>query len=171
MTIVDNNILSAFAKVERLELLPAIFDAVGTPPSVIEELDRAKAAGYEFVERIDAIKSYNDGWLEIVPLTESELELSAEIRDHALSTTDAQCLAVASRRNRRLVTDDSHVGTIGKQHGVAVWDLVLVLQAAIQCGEISDPQELSDLIEDLQTADGYRFATDDKASLFEQFDY
>ncbi len=170
MTIVDNNILSAFSKVERLELLPAIFDAIGTPPSVIEELDRAEAAGYEFVERVDAVKSYNGGWLEIVPLTAAELELAAEIRDHALSTTDAQCIAVASSRNRRLVTDDSHVGTIGQQHGVAVWDLVLVLQAAIQCGEISDPEELTDLIGTLRTADGYRFATDDKSSLFEQFE-
>ncbi len=169
MTIVDNNILSAFAKIERLELLSALFDTVGTPPSVIDELDRAEAAGYEFVRRIDAIKSYNDGWLEIIPLTASELELTAEIRDHALSTTDAQCLAVASNRNRRLLTDDSHVGTIGQQHGVAVWDLVLVLQAAIQCGEISDPEELADLIGVLQTADGYRFATDDRASLFDQF--
>ena len=170
MTIVDNNILSAVAKVERLELLPAIFDTVGVPPSVIDELDRAEAAGYEFVERVDTVKSYNDGWLEIVPLTATELELAAEIHDHALSTTDAQCLAVASNRDRRLVTDDSHVGTIGRQHGVAVWDLVLVLQAAIQGGEISDPEELTELIEDLRTEDGYRFATDDKTSLFDQFE-
>ncbi len=170
MTIVDNNILSAFAKVGRLELLSVIFDAVGTTPSVIDELDRAEAAGYEFVEKIDVIKSYNDGWLDVIPLTATELELAAEIRDHALSTTDAQCLAVAHNRDRRLVTDDSHVGTIGQQHGIAVWDLVLVLQAAIQCGEISDPEELTALIEALQVEDGYRFATDDKASLFEQFE-
>lgn len=115
MTIVDNNVLSAMAKIERLEVLPNVFDTVATPTAVVTELDRAGTAGYDFVDRINAVKSYNDGWLNVVSPTQAELELADEIRDHALSTTDAQCLAIASHRNRRLVTDDAHVGTIGRQ--------------------------------------------------------
>ncbi|THE65661.1 hypothetical protein D8Y22_06560 [Salinadaptatus halalkaliphilus] len=89
MTIVDNNVLSAVAKIDRLSLLPAVFDRVGTPTAVVTELDRADAAGYDFVSRIDAVKAYNDGWLHILSPTASKLELANEIRDHALSTTDA----------------------------------------------------------------------------------
>jgi len=43
MAIVDNNILSSLAKIDRLELLPSVFETVETPPSVIDELDRADA--------------------------------------------------------------------------------------------------------------------------------
>lgn len=40
MTIVDNNVLSSLAKTERLHLLPALFETVGTPTAVVAELDR-----------------------------------------------------------------------------------------------------------------------------------
>ena len=58
MVLVDNNVLSALAKVDRLALLPTVFDTVATPPAVVDELDSARTAGYSFVEGIDAVKSY-----------------------------------------------------------------------------------------------------------------
>lgn len=170
MTLVDNNILSALAKIERLELLPGIFETVGTPVAVIDELHRAEVAGYEFVERIDAVKSYNDGWLNIISPTDAELKLAEDIRDHALSTTDARCIAVASERERRLLTDDAHVGTVGQQHGIEVWDLVLLLEAAIRTERIATANELSQVMADLRQTDGYRFASEDEETLFESFE-
>ena len=169
MTIVDNNVLSAVAKIGRLVLFPAAFDTVGTPTAVVAELERARAAGYEFVTRIDAVKSYNGGWLNVVSPTQSELQLADEIRDHALSTTDAQCLAIASQRERRLVTDDAHVGTIGDQRGVDVWDLTLFLKAAIRVDAIETVDELAEILEALRRNDGYRFSATDEESLFEEF--
>ena len=53
MVVVDNNVLSSLAKIERLALLPEIFDEVATVPSVLDELHRDEVAGYAFVERID----------------------------------------------------------------------------------------------------------------------
>lgn len=169
MTVVDNNVLSALAKIDRLELLPAVFETVGTPPAVVDELERARAAGYEFVSRVDAIKTYNGGWLELLSPSPTELELADEIRDGTLSTTDARCLAIAARRDRRLVTDDAHVGTVGRQRDVDVWDLPLLLQAAIRLDVISTAEELSMIVDDLRRRDGYRFAADDEAALFEEF--
>ncbi|MDR5674258.1 hypothetical protein RH858_14105 [Halalkaliarchaeum sp. AArc-GB] len=166
MTLVDG-VLSSLAKIDRLELLPSVFETVETPSSVVDELDRAEVDGYEFVTRVDAVKSYNDGWLEIVTPTGAELELADELGDHALSSTDARCLAIASRRDARLVTDDAHVGTRGQQLGVEVWDLVLLLQAAIHCDVIATTEELSRLVEELRERDGYRFSEDDRDSLFE----
>lgn len=166
MALVDG-VLSSLAKIDRLELLPTVFGTVETPPSVIDELDRAEVDGYEFVTRIDAVKSYNDGWLEIATPTETELELADDIGDHALSSTDARCLAIASRRDARLVTDDAHVGTRGEQLGVEIWDLVLLLQAAIHCDVIATTEALSTLIAELRERDGYRFSEDDRNALFE----
>ncbi|MDL0141613.1 hypothetical protein [Halobacterium salinarum] len=82
MAVVDNNILSSLAKIDRLTLLPSVFKTVETIPSVVNELDRAKVDGYDFVTRIDAVKSYNNGWLEITAPTESELERADDLRDH-----------------------------------------------------------------------------------------
>ncbi|QSW98221.1 hypothetical protein [Haloterrigena alkaliphila] len=161
--------MSAVAKIERLALVPAVFDTVGTPTAVVDELERAKATGYEFVTRIDAVKSYNGGWLKVVSPTQSELQLADEIRDHALSTTDSQCLAIASQRGRRLVTDDAHVGTIGDQRGVDVWDLTLFLKAAIRVDAIESVDELTEILEALRRNDGYRFSATDEESLFEEF--
>ena len=170
MALVDNNILSSLAKIDRLDLLPSVFETVGTPPSVIDELDRAEVDGYEFVSRIDAAKSYNNGWLEIVSPTGAELELADDIVDHALSSTDAQCIAIASQRDARLVTDDAHVGTRGQQLGVEVWDLVLLLQAAIHRNVIATSEEVSTLVDELRERDGYRFSEADRNSLFETVD-
>ena len=150
MALVDNNVLSSLAKIDRLELFPSVFETVETPPSVIDELDRAEVDGYEFITRIDAVKSYNDGWLKIATPTESELALADDIVDHALSSTDARCLAIASRRDARLVTDDAHVGTRGRQLDVEMWDLVLLLQAGVHCDVIGTAEELSTLVEELR---------------------
>ena len=75
MALVDNNILSSVTKIDRLELLPSVFETVETLPSVLGELDRAEVDGYTFVSRLDGVKSYNYSWLKIVTLTGAELEL------------------------------------------------------------------------------------------------
>lgn len=147
-----------------------MFEAVETPLSVADELDRAAAEGYDFVTRIDAVKSYNDGWLEIVAPTGAELELADDLGDHALSSTDARCLAIASQRDAQLVTHDAHVGTRGAQIGVEVWDLVLLLQAAIHCDAISTTEELSTPVAELRDRDGYRFSEADRNTLLETID-
>lgn len=170
MTVVDNNILSALAKIEQLELLPAVFDTIGTPVAVLDELHRADVAGYEFVDRIEPTKSYNSGWLEVISLTETELQLAVDIRDHALSTTDARCISVAQSRDHRLLTDDAHVGTIGQQREVAVWDLVLLLEAAVRVEYIESVGEMRTIVEDLRENDGYQFADEDKKILFSLFE-
>lgn len=167
MAVVDNNVLSSLAKIERLDLLPSLFGTVTTPPSVIDELERAKVEGYTFVDRIETETSYNDGWLDVATPTTTELETAENLTDHALSTTDARCLALALHRQSRLVTDDRHVGTRAAQRDVEVWDLVVLLQAAIQRGCIETTDELSTVLDTLQAKDGYRFAAEDRNALFD----
>lgn len=167
MTLVDNNVLSALAKIQRLDLLPTVFDTVGTPTAVVDEFHRAETAGYGFVDRVNRIKSHNGGWLDIVSPTSEEVEVAADIRDHALSATDSQCLAIASNRDRRLLTDDRHVGTIGRQHDVDVWDLPLFLRATIRVEAVSTAEELSTVVDNLRERDAYRFSDDDIEQLFD----
>jgi len=164
---VDNNVLSALARIERLELLPTVFEDVVTPSAVVDELDRAAASGSEFTEGIDAVKAYDGGWLEIVTPTEDECQRADEVRDHALSRTDAHCIAITDGRDWRLLTDDAHVGTVAKQRGVDVWDLALLLQAGIRIDVIETAAELSTIIGEMERRDNYRFSDADWDALFD----
>lgn len=170
MALIDNNVLSALAKIERLDLLLAVFDSVATPSAVVDELNQAEAAGYEFVDRIDEVKTYNDGWLDVVSPSQTELSLADEIHDHALSATDTHCIAIADNRGERLVTDDAHVGTIARQHDIEVWDLVTLIRGGIRASEVESAEELETLLDDLQREDNYRFTESDRRFLFEPFD-
>lgn len=166
MVVVDNNILSSLAKIDRLELLDQVFQQPSTVPSVVEELHRDAVAGYEFVSRIDEVKSYNGGWLEVLSPSETELKLVEEIVDPSLSFTDAECIAVAEHRGQPLLTDDGHVGEIAAQRGIEVWDLKLLLEAAIYLDMIEARSELDSLIKALRQNDHYRFSEQDKQDLY-----
>lgn len=168
MVIVDNNVLSSLAKIERLGLLPEIFDEVTTVSSVFDELHRDEVAGYEFVERIDDSKGYRGGWLHIQSMTEAELQLADEIVDSSLAFTDAACIAVAHHRDERLLTDDGHAGEMASQRGVEVWDLKLLLEAAITKELIESETEIETVLNDLREKDGYRFSDDDRQDLFDR---
>jgi predicted nucleic acid-binding protein len=170
VVVVDNNILSSLAKIDRLDWLPQVFDTVMTTPSVLDELHRDAVAGYAFVDRIDTVKAYNDGWLRIATPTEAEIERTETILDVSLSFTDAECIAVAATRDTRLLTDDRHVGEIASQHAVTVWDLPLFLEACIHTGVISSEAELDAVLDDLVEQDFYRFAADDRAELYGFFE-
>ncbi len=122
--LVDNNILSSLAKTDRLGLLDELFGTVSTVPAVLDELHHDRISSSRFVERIDAVKAYNSGWLKVDSLTSQELELAEDIVDHALSRVDAKCIAVAETRGKTLLTDDSHIGQVCKQRGTSVWDLI-----------------------------------------------
>jgi len=158
MALVDNNVLSSLAKVDRLALIDGLFDEAATTPAVLDELQSDTVAGYDFVDRIDDVKHYNGGWLRIRSPTEAELKLTETIVDSSLSFTDAECLAIAETRGERLVTDDRHVGTIASQRGETdVWDLPVFIQACIVNGQINDEAGLDSLIEALREKDYYRF--------------
>jgi predicted nucleic acid-binding protein len=118
------------------------------------------------VERIDAVKSYNDGWLHIDSLTEDELSLAEDTVDGSLSMTDAECLAVAENRGKKLLTDDRHVGEIASQKGVEIWDLKLFLEACIHKEVIETEEQLTALVDRLESEDNYRFSEQDYEDLF-----
>jgi len=168
MVIVDNNVLSSLAKIGRLTLLPGLFEDVATVPSVFDELHRDDVAGYEFVERIDDVKSYRGGWLGVRSMTESELQTADEIVDSSLAFTDAECIAAASHRDERLLTDDGHAGEMASQRGVEVWDLKLLLEAAISEGLVESEEEIETIIRELRTKDGFRFSADDRQDLLDR---
>lgn len=167
--LVDNNVLSSLAKIDRLALLGAVFDDVAATVSVLDELHADAVAGYAFVDRIDGIKAYEDGWLRIVSPGAAEIERTEEILDASLSYTDAELIAIAGERGHRLLTDDEHVGRVAASRGVEVWDLALLLRTAGDTGAIGAAAELETVIAELRAEDYYEFSEADERYLFEPF--
>jgi predicted nucleic acid-binding protein len=170
MTLVDNNVLSSLAKIDRLELLNSLFKEVATTPSVLDELQSDKVSGYDFVNRIDDNKHYNSGWLHIRSPTEQDIALTEGIVDASLSFTDAECIAIAERRGERLLTDDGHAGEIASQRGdIDVWDLALFIEGCVKKGLIKDEGQLNTLLQDLHQQDCYRFSQSDRNRMYDRF--
>lgn len=169
MALVDNNVLSALAKIDRLQLLDAVFDEVATTTSVSDELHRDAVSGYPFVDRIDDVKQPDEGWLRVVAPTESEIQRTEEILDPSLSYTDAELIAIAAGRTERLLTDDRHAGTIATAQGVDTWDLPLFLRAACERETIETQSELEEVLADLRQRDYYEFSTADEHYLLDYF--
>lgn len=169
MVLVDNNVLSALAKVDRLQLLDAVFEEVVTTTSVIDELHRDAVSGYSFVERIDDAKRPNDGRLDVVPPTDPEIQQTEAILDSSLSYADAELIAIAAHRTEILLTDDGHVGAIASQRGVDTWDLPLFLRAACELEAIETRSELRELLADLRRKDYYEFSATDEDYLLDYF--
>ncbi|WP_233357414.1 hypothetical protein [Halococcoides cellulosivorans] len=170
MTLVDNNVCSSLAKIDRLELLPTVFESVATTPAVVEEFHRDEVSGYAFVDRIDEVEAHAGGWLDTITPTETERTRTDEILDRSLSRVDAQLIAIAEVRDERLLTDDGHVHTIASHRGVEIVDLVVLLRAACERDAITSAEELRTVLADLRREDHYEFATDDEQYLFEAFE-
>jgi len=164
--LVDNNILSALAKINKLDYLKAISGRVCTTSSVIAELNKAHALGYSFVGKINRIKEYRGGWLKIVSPTIKEISKAESITDKSLSYTDAECIAIAKNRNFIFLTDDRYAAKIALKENVRVWDLVLFLAICIKKGIINSKEELNVVLSELAKKDNYRFTSKDETFLF-----
>lgn len=169
MAVVDNNVLSSLAKVDRLAALDAVFDEVATTPSVLDELHHEAVSGYAFVERISEVKQYEGGWLRIVSPTEAEIQLTEEILDPSLSYTDADLIAVAEHRETQLLTDDNRVGDVAMARDVDVWDLTLFVRAACETEVLETVKELHEFLTDLRQKDYYEFSDGDEEYLLDYF--
>lgn len=167
--VVDNNVLSSLAKIERLSLLDAVFSEVTTTVSVLEELHSDSVSGYPFVDRIDGIKQYEGGWLRVVSPSDAEVQVTDEILDQSLSYTDAELIAITDQRGERLLTDDGHVNEIATGRGIETWDLALLLRAACEVEAIETSEQLRTVIADLREEDYYEFADEDEGYLFDAF--
>ena len=91
MVLVDNTVLSNFAKVNRLDLLKKAFDRVYVTEQVLEEFKLGVRRGVLPNVSID---------FEVLKLEGDEIELYNALRIR-LGKGEASCLAIAKRRNMK----------------------------------------------------------------------
>lgn len=162
MPVVDNNVLSSLAKIDRLDLLPFLFDSLFTTPEVMHEFRDERVAGFGFVEAIQEVHTYGkatrDRWLVTTSPGEEELKQTEDLLELGLAPADAECLSIAKTRALLLATDDQHLGHVAMDHGVQVADLETLLLAAAHRGFFDRTREGRDLLVGLREEDYYVFS-------------
>ncbi len=126
---------------------------------MIHEFRDESIIGFDFVQRIEDVKTYSNtthGWLVIISLTSEENRLKDELaeKETGISQTDAECLSVALERDEILLTDDSKMGEIAIDKGIDVYDLETILLMSAKKGVVSTKEEG----EKIEKMDYYNFS-------------
>lgn len=146
MVLLDNTVLSNFALVNQIELLTkALGSQIATTPQVIDEFNNGVAR-----ERLPETKL---DWLEVINLETEEEELFQELLTR-VNLGEAACLAVASQRNGRILTDDRDARKLAAQMKIPVSGTLGVLLRLVQIDMLT-LSEANEILERM-ISQGYR---------------
>ena len=127
MVLVDNTVLSNFAKINRLNLIKRAFDRVYVTEQVLEE--------FRFGVKREVLPDVELDF-EILKLKDEEVELYNALRVK-LGKGEASCLAVAKHRNMKVLTDDSDARKMANILGIPVSGTIGVLVRCVEEGIIT----------------------------------
>jgi predicted nucleic acid-binding protein len=144
--LLDNTVLSNFALVNRIELLTnALGNQVATTSQVIGEFDDGVTKGRLPETRLD--------WIEILVVEAEEESLFGELLAR-VNAGEASCLAVAARRNGRVLTDDRDARKLAAQLKIPVSGTLGILLRLVQIDMLTTP-EVNEILGQMIAA-GYR---------------
>ncbi len=147
----DTDIISTFGKIKRLDLLKDLFPNARffIPPSVYNELFKARERGYEFVDYV-----IESGILEVAPLNKEELELLSKLREErrSLGLGELEGLSICKGREYILVTNDRAAKKVCDQYGVKFIDLSMILKSLL-AAKILTSNEVRVLITEIERKD------------------
>lgn len=151
MILVDNNILSTFAKVGRLALLFKVTaEVLYISPNVRDELQQGLQAGHTVLQAVfDLVAS---GKLRVVSLTEEDQQRTAQI-PFTSAKGEADSLAYCLGHQAIFVTNDQRAYKRGIQLGVACIRLATLLRSLWVSGVLTK-EEVRELIDEIERAEG-----------------
>lgn len=157
----DTDIISTFGKIKRLDLLKDLFPNTRffIPPSVYNELFKARERGYEFVDYV-----IESGILEVAPLNKEELELLSKLREErrSLGLGELEGMSICKHREYILVTNDMAAKKVCDQYGIEFIDLRMILKSLLVTAVLTD-NELKAVIYEIERRD--RVAIKDKGDI------
>lgn len=159
--ILDCDIASCLAKVDRLDLLKKIFidSKICITNSVYIELLRAKQAGFSFPDKI--FES-----IPVIALNQDERKMLRELSQKRwIHFGESEGVSIAKNRDAILLTNDSKVVRYCKEIGIDVLDLkdILLLLAIRRTVTYA---EMKDLLQDIEGKD--KIVIRDKASILDR---
>jgi len=130
VVLVDNTVLSNFAKVEKLHLLKEIFDKVCITSQVLEEFKFGIKRG---------VLPDTELKFQVLALKEEEMELYESLRTR-LGKGEASSIAVAKFRKMTLLTDDHDARKVANIMEIPVSGTIGVLTLCVKRGLLSKEQ-------------------------------
>jgi len=108
-------------RINRIDLLPRLFDEVFTVPAVVDELRQGKAKGYD----VPVAEQYT--WLQVA----SPKRVPSEWLASDLGRGELETMALAlEHREKVVILDDALARRIAKAAGLEVWGTLRVLLEA-----------------------------------------
>lgn len=148
LIILDCDIASTFAKIDRIDLLRKIFPKydICITNLVYAELLRAKNIGFSFPDKIFSSA-------KLVALKEEEIEdFRSFSQNKRIHTGEAEGLAIAKGRNAVFLTNDSLAVRFCEENRIKVMDLKDIFILIAKRG-ILDKTEMTDILKEIETKD------------------
>lgn len=164
MILVDTDILSALAKIDRLELLFKLFRVgrLHVVPSVLGEIQVNLQRGRGFAQQV--LDLIPQGRLEVLTLTEEEREYRQLVPNN-FGPGERDSVAVAQIRGALLLTNESRVGHFCREKRIEYLTLPSILRA-LWVESILKTQEVRQIIVDLEVKDRMKFRRDTLEAIF-----
>jgi predicted nucleic acid-binding protein len=158
--ILDCDIASCMAKIDRMDLLGAAFPnfEIFITESVSIELLRASQAGFSFPNRI-----FRN--IPVISLNQDERIMQQEIpKNRSIHFGEAEGLIISKNRNAIFLTNDSRVVRYCRDNDLKVLDLRDILLLLARQGALSR-EEMGDLIHEIEQKDN--IIIKDKSSILD----
>jgi len=147
--VLDCDIVSALAKIDRIGLLAKIFkdQQLVIPNAVYVELLEAVKMGFTFPEKVFKSK------IEVIAMNEKELKEFKNIaKNQKIHNGEAEGITIARNRNWVFLTNDGVAIKVCEQMDVSVLDLKDLLKIAARKNIIGEA-EMLEIINDIETKD------------------
>ena len=147
----DTDIISAFAKIKRLDLLQKLFprDEFFIPSAVYEELIKAQEIGYEFAKYV-----IDSELFKTLTLGDEEKDFVNDLSPgrKSLGSGEKEAIALCRHRGYALITNDNDAKNICDENSMEFFDLNMLLKTLWK-SEIMKKEEVAKLIDEIETRD------------------
>ena len=165
MILVDTDILSALAKIDRLNLLFELFGVTRLQivPSVLGEIQINIQEGRNFAQKI--LDLIANGQLEVVDLPE-RATVSKHIVPNNFGIGERDSVLIAQENNALLLSNESRVEHFCREKGIAYASLSSILRS-LRINRFLSIDELRQVVADLETKDRMKFNIQTIETIFE----
>jgi len=164
-TLIDANVLSNLASVDRLDLLNLLQDAIYLSSAAYDETQRGIEEGYEFLARVD--QALADARFSVTTLEDKQEWRMYQTIPTKLHRGEAMSLAIARCRGWHLLTDDRATRMYAKTLGVGYSGTLGLLVRAIRVGRLTMDQG-NHLLTEMIARARYRSPVHDLRDLLEE---
>lgn len=160
MILLDNDILSTFAKVKRLDLLRTLFreEAFYITSGVLEEIQASLADGYSYPQYV--LEEIATGKIKILYLNERELGEMRELPE-TFGLGEKESVAVCNYRKASLLSNEKRVNAFCQAQGIISFRLPEILRALWEEG-VFTKDKVRSLMKEIEEKDRLKFKSYDE---------